>query len=109
MLCMTASAPSRCCVYDAGSSMSPFCHEIFSAQSGGFGEEETEDQWGMPERLGRVRDMWKGECGFGGEGVVTISRLRTSLCGRRLCIFDFLYRCVSLSLEDFAVYFVGSK
>ena len=30
--------------------MSPFCHEIFSAQSGGVGEEETEDQWGVPER-----------------------------------------------------------
>lgn len=37
-------------MYDAGSKMSPFCHETFSAQSGGEGDEETEDQWGVPER-----------------------------------------------------------
>jgi hypothetical protein len=52
MLCITASAPSRCFVYDSGSSISPFCHDTLSDQSGGVCEEETEDQCGVPERLG---------------------------------------------------------
>jgi len=34
--------------------MSPFCHETFSDQSGGVCDEETDDQWGVPERLGGV-------------------------------------------------------
>lgn len=106
---MTASAPSRCCVYDAGSSMSPFCHEIFSAQSGGVGEEETEDQWGVPERLEKVRDMCgRGDDGWGGV-FFTILRLRSSLCGRRLCICGFLGECVSLVLGGVVVCFVRNK
>ena len=32
--------------------MSPFFHETLSDQSGGVCDEETEDQCGVPERLG---------------------------------------------------------
>jgi len=57
MLCMTASAPSRCCVYDDGSKTSPFCHDTSVLQSGGLGEDETEDQCGVPERETDVTDQ----------------------------------------------------
>jgi hypothetical protein len=35
--------------------MSPFCQDTADAHGGGFGEDDTEDQLGVPERLYRVR------------------------------------------------------
>lgn len=62
---MTASAFSRCEVYEDGLSMSPFCHDTAEAHDGGVGEEDTEDQFGSPERLeiSSIRIGWDGGCG----------------------------------------------
>lgn len=59
MLCITASAPSKCRTYEEGSSTSPFCHDTLLAHSGGSGEEETEAQCGLPEREMEVTDQFR--------------------------------------------------
>lgn len=48
--------------------MSPFCHDMLFDHSGGVCEDETEDQCGVPERLGSTVSHWdlcgyyRGEC-----------------------------------------------
>jgi hypothetical protein len=51
MLCITASAPSSCAVYEAGLRMSAACQVTELDQDGGVDDEVTEDHVGSPERL----------------------------------------------------------
>jgi hypothetical protein len=77
---MTAVAPSRCCVYEAGSMTSPFCQETDVDQSGALADDVTEDQLGTPERLMEVtaQPRWAAALQMrlpGGESVCVFHRI----------------------------------
>lgn len=85
--------------------MSPFCQDTEVDHSGGLGDEDMEDQCGVPERLGGLlvrRESMSWWCGR------TISRLRSSRGVLRLCKSGFL-GCVSHALYHVELRGQGNK
>lgn len=74
--------------------MSPFCQETDEDHDGGVGEEDMEDQFGSPERLGSDLAIDCACYGWGGN-----ARYRGYIPSAMRCGFADAASCYEISLE----------